>query len=149
MSAPLSGPLFHGSIHPFKKGEIIKPQNQEEAFATPDAHYAGRYAEAGNMRADRNSEDKRLNVKDNPALFGTVYNVELVKSEDIRHDTSSDVHEKPIVASKAGFKVTGISHLTSEALYSPLHRHTYEYEEISPGPIFKKPYCSECKEKFY
>ena len=137
----LSQPLFHGSIHPFKVGDVIKPQNQGTAFATPDANYAGRYAEAGNMRAFRNSEDKKLNVNDNPALFGTVYKVEPVKHEDVKHGTSTDIWERPIVASESGFKVTGISHLTSPEFYDYNHTHTFKTEGT-------KVSCSECKKVF-
>lgn len=100
MSA-LSQQLFHGSIHPFKKGDVIKPGGTGLAWSTTNARHAGAYAAMGNRRAV--SEDPEFKVGDQPALFGTVYKVEPVKNDLIS--------EEGIHASPTGFRVTGIHSL--------------------------------------
>lgn len=101
MSAPLSEPLFHGSIHPFKKGDIIKPGGTGLAWSSANLRHAAEYARMGNRRALSNDPD--FKVEDQPVLFGTVYNVEPVKNDLI---SEGNIHASP-----TGFRVTGIESL--------------------------------------
>jgi hypothetical protein len=39
------GPYYHGTVHPFKPGDVVKPMGDEShAYATPDIEYAHRRA---------------------------------------------------------------------------------------------------------
>lgn len=58
MGAPL-GPMFHGTVHPFKEGDIVKPMREDYAYATPDIDYARRRAD---QQVDYTWEDlKKVN----------------------------------------------------------------------------------------
>ena len=108
----LSKQLFHGSIHPFKVGDVIKPQNHKEAFATSSPWVAGLHAAAGNYRALKTDVEK-ARVKAQPVLFGTIYKVEPVNKSDVKTekwwDTESDTPTNVDVhTSASGFKVTGV-----------------------------------------
>ena len=100
----LSKELFHGSIHPFKVGDVIKPGSDELAWATSNPETAKQYAEVGNSRAI--SKNPRIATKDNPVLFGTIYKVSPLKDDLISEE---DIH-----ASRTGFKVTGIHSLVNQ-----------------------------------
>lgn len=127
----LSGQLFHGSIHPFKKGDVIKPQEHSEAFATDSSYLAGYYSSRGNWRAgfsDQKTQPEGKNkTKDNPVLFGTVYKVEPVNKADVKVEDYDDrnveigeqmrqvTEKKPkIHTSPSGFRVTGIHSLQTQ-----------------------------------
>jgi hypothetical protein len=112
-----SEPLFHGSIHPFQKGDIIMPGRTGLSWASSNLRHATEYARMGNRRALSNDSDYK--VEDQPVLFGTVYNVEPLKNDL--------VSKGKIYASPSGFRVTGIEKFTEmrnakEALQSRLLR---------------------------
>lgn len=111
MSAPLSGPLFHGTSHPFNKGDIIKPMGMEHAHATTDKAYADNYA---NLDAER---DHSVDPK---SLFTYTYKVSPVDAKEMHTETGpwrNDPVKKNlriakdtenIYVSKKGFKVEGL-----------------------------------------
>jgi len=39
------GPMFHGTVHPFKPGDIVEPRKGNPAYATPDIDYAHQRAD--------------------------------------------------------------------------------------------------------
>lgn len=111
MSAPLSQQLFHGSSHPFNKGDIIKPMEMEHAYATTDKEYADNYSV---MDAERDY------TRDPKSLFTYNYRVSPVDEKEMHAETEpwrNDPIKKNlrlakdipnIYVSKKGFKVEGI-----------------------------------------
>ena len=114
MSAPLSEPLFHGSSHPFNKGDIIKPMDMDHAHATVDKAYADNYA---NLDAERDY------TRDPKSLFTYTYKVSPVdekemhtetepwRSDPIKKNTRLEKDSKNIYVSKKGFKVEGLAEM--------------------------------------
>lgn len=111
MSAPLSGPLFHGTSHPLNKGDIIKPMDKDHAHATTDKAYADNYAV---LDAERDSH------RDPKSLFTYTYRVSPVDEKEMHSETepwrTDPIKEnlrlpkdtKNIYVSKKGFKIEGL-----------------------------------------
>lgn len=111
MSAPLSESLFHGSSHPFNKGDIIKPMEMDHAHATTDKAYANNYS---TLDAERDYS------RDPKSLFTYTYRVSPVDEKEMQSETEpwrTDPVKKNlrlakdipnIYVSKKGFKVEGI-----------------------------------------
>ena len=99
----LSKQLFHGTGATLKKGTIIKPVNDEVAWATSEPNIAEGYARTANDRAfGRVGRLKETNEP--PALFNPVYTVEPVDPTDVTTTgTRNQIH-----TSKKGFRVTGL-----------------------------------------
>jgi hypothetical protein len=116
MSAPLSGPLFHGTSHPFNKGDIIKPMDMDHAHATTDKAYADNYS---TLDAERDYS------RDPKSLFTYTYRVSPVDEKEMHSETEpwrNDPVKKNlrlakdipnIYVSKKGFKVEGIESMTA------------------------------------
>lgn len=106
MSAPLSGPLFHGSSANIKPGEIISPKNYKYAFATNDPDHAWEYAQTAH-----------LNQEGQTAIWNPVYKVSPVDEEEMRKTSDKAKNSKflkgisGVYASKKGFKVEGVHEL--------------------------------------
>jgi hypothetical protein len=90
-SDALSQQLFHGSYHPFKPGDIVTPQEEDDrAWATTNRKYAGEHV----------GEDIPGH-KDKHGRAPQVFVVE--KPEDaVQHAEHKDTY-----TSKTGFKVVG------------------------------------------
>lgn len=108
----LSQSLFHGSSHPFNKGDIIKPIDMNHAHATTDKAYADNYSY---LDAERNN-----NARDPKSLFTYLYKVSPVDAKEMHAETEpwrNDPVKKNlrlakdipnIYVSKKGFKVEGL-----------------------------------------
>ena len=101
MSAPLSEPLFHGTAHAFKPGDIVKPHDSalgHGAFATSKTIVADIFA---------GSED-RLRRGQQGHLFGMVYEVEPLKGDETVRDAGTYAYR-----SDKGFKVKKLHHFVA------------------------------------
>lgn len=106
------GPMFHGTVHPFKEGDIVKPMREEYAYATPSIDYARGRAE---QQVDYTWEDlKRVNPTWNKPggkqyddydaeTPRRVYQVEPVDHEEAEATSHGD--DQGNVRSRKGFRV--------------------------------------------
>jgi len=85
----LSKVLFHGSTHPFKKGDIVLPKKGGVAWATTDRAFAKGWA------AERSTKGGKPQV----FIVEPVDHTE-VKATNKKHEMSSDIH-----ISTKGFRV--------------------------------------------
>lgn len=90
--------FFHGSQHPLKVGDTVKPHN-DFAWASTDPKVASSYAASEGLKAKEQQ----------PVLFGTVYKVNPLKKDLVRNPGADK--RFGIYASPTGFKVTGIHSL--------------------------------------
>jgi hypothetical protein len=103
MSAPLSGPLFHGTIETLKEGQQIRPRTGTWAWATSDLHAAIAHTQ------DRTRSG--LGEKSGgeyPVHHGNIYEVEPIHvaggvDPTIQTETMSGT--QGAIASQLGFKV--------------------------------------------
>ncbi len=84
----LSKSLFHGSSHPFNKGDIITPKGKGHAFATINLEYA------------------KYHLEEIKGKEGKVYTVEPVDRQEMEEETSKGEFGNYRL-SKKGFRVTG------------------------------------------
>ena len=103
MSAPLSGPLFHGTIETLNEGQQIRPRTGTWAWATSDLNAAVEHTK------DRTRSG--LGEKSGgeyPVHHGNIYEVEPIHiaggvDPTIQTETMSGTHGA--IASQLGFKV--------------------------------------------
>lgn len=96
------GPMFHGTVHPFKPGDIVTPQGDEPyAFATPDLDYATEHADHRETAVySRLTRDMRPEShKAAAGITARVYQVEGLGDEWVHPDNTD------AVVSTAGFRV--------------------------------------------
>lgn len=97
MSAPLSGPLFHGTIETLKEGSTIKPRHEHDvAWATSRLDYALKHTQERTRTGYGANEGGEY-----PVHHGNIYEVEPI------HDTATNLmhSDKDAVYSKSGFRV--------------------------------------------
>jgi hypothetical protein len=103
--------LFHGTAHPFRKGDIVVPGNDGYAYATPDIKYAQYRAEQAVpfLWEDLKKQNPTWNkpggkqydefAQENPPRIFQVEPIDEIESTD---NTGGD---KGNVMSKKGFRV--------------------------------------------
>ena len=103
MSAPLSGPLFHGTIETLNEGQQIRPRSSTWAWATTDLNAAVEHTK------DRTRSG--LGEKSGgeyPVHHGNIYEVEpihIAGGADPTIQTETMSGTKGAIASQLGFKV--------------------------------------------
>jgi hypothetical protein len=97
------GPMFHGTVHPFKEGDVVEPRNGNPAYATPDLEYAIQHAgkredvEYNRVAASGKPEDHAKAA----LITGKVFQVEPLDSTE---ETGAG-DDKGNVMSQKGFRV--------------------------------------------
>ena len=100
------GPLFHGSGHDFKVGDVVEPREAllgRGAYATRSAELASTYAEDTARLAP---QPKWWDGDEEPRqgkLFGTVYKVARMEGDEPTQDPLSQGE-----ISQKGYRVTGV-----------------------------------------
>jgi hypothetical protein len=99
MSAPLSGPLFHGTIETLPEGGEIKPRDKGDvAWATGRLDYAVKHAEE-RVRTGFGAKSGG----EWPVHHGNIYEVEPIDPKSVHHNES---HPDPdAYYSTTGFRV--------------------------------------------
>lgn len=103
MSAPLSGPLFHGTIETLKEGQQIRPRVDARAWATSDLQAAIEHTKD----RTRSGLGERSGGE-YPVHHGNIYEVEpihIAGGIDPTIETQTMSGTKDAIASKLGFKV--------------------------------------------
>ena len=104
MSAPLSRPLFHGTLESLKIGSNVEPRTGW-SWAHEDPLAAANHTR---NRLNGFGEDSRQS--DQGVLFGNVYEVEEHKDDD---SIEQNANAKGVVTSKKGFKVKKLHKIIS------------------------------------
>ena len=103
MSAPLSGPLFHGTVETLKEGQQIRPRMDTWAWATNDLNAAIEHTKDRTLSGLGQKPGGEY-----PVHHGNIYEVEPIHiaggiDPTIKTETMSGT--KGAVASSLGFKV--------------------------------------------
>lgn len=96
MSAPLSGPLFHGTIETLKPGDVIKDRDGGHSWATSSLNYALKHT----AERTRTGFGARPGGE-YPVHHGNIYEVEPIGKMQEPEES------KGTFASREGFKVKG------------------------------------------